>query len=125
MAKFYIKDYVKANDFSGVIAVSWQVALDYKFLSIVDETAVDRDNIEVWYSPLKRIDGPGFYTEKDKLYVRCKIHTENNGEIFDSDWYMAKLKSSKDKPTNLTDPNGNVISKIMYDDSEQGYSVIF
>lgn len=124
MAKFYIKDFVKSNDFSGIVAVSWQVALDKDFLLIVDETYKNTDNVEVWHSPLKKIDGPGLYDDKTKFYVRCKIYTKNMNEMFESDWYTAKLNDEGiSKSTYLTDADGNKISKIVYDDSEQGYHI--
>jgi len=123
MAKFYVKDYVKANDVSGVVAVSWQVALDEEFTIMVDEVSEYRDNVEVWFSSLYRIDGPGMYDENTKLYVRCKIHSENMGKVYDSDWYIAKLNDTVIKENYLIDNTGNKICKIIYDDSEDGYHI--
>ena len=125
MAKFYLKDYVKTNDVSGVVAVSWQIALDPTFILLVDETIENRTDIDVWSSPLKRIDSQGLYDDSTKLYVRVKIYTENNGELFESDWYPVELNDVDDRIVNLTDKYGNVISQIEYDNSPIGYKTIW
>lgn len=123
MAKFYINDFVKANDISSIIAVTWQVAEDPDFNNIIAETKKNREAVDIWETDLKCSDG-SYCPDGTKVYARCKIHTENNGEIFESDWFVAKDLRGIDAKE-LVDPNGNLIGKIVYDDSPEGYKILW
>jgi len=123
MAKFYINDFVKANEISSIIAVTWQVAEDPDFNNIIAETKKNREAVDIWEVDLKCSDGRNC-SDGTKVYARCKIHTENNGEIFESDWFVAKDLRGIDAKE-LVDPNGNLIGKIVYDDSPEGYKILW
>lgn len=99
MAYLKLIDFIDVGSGSPVDAVSWQVALDKEFTQIIDESLEDTEHLEIWHSPLPRLDGPGFYNDLEKLYGRLKIHVKDHV----SEWFVTPVASQLSYPINITD----------------------
>jgi len=124
MARFYLKDFVKANEISGIVAIKWQVAEDPNFNNIIKEETLYGDDVDVWETELTCSDG-STCTDDNEVYVRCKIYSKNVNETFESDYYYHTNKSKDPKLLDLTDPTGNIIGKALVDKVNNTYKIIW
>jgi hypothetical protein len=99
MAYLKLIDFIDVGSGGPVDAVSWQVALDEEFTQIIDESLEDTEHLEIWHTPLPKLDGSGFYNDLDKVYGRLKIHA--NGHV--SDWFKTPVASQLSYPIKITD----------------------
>lgn len=81
-----IYDYIDIGTNSFHNASSYQVALDKDFTKIIDESHKDKINVKSWKTPLKKIDGTGYYSNLDELYARVKVWINDN----ESPWFEVK-----------------------------------
>ena len=110
MAFIKLIDYIDVGSGGPIDHISYQVALDPEFTQIIDESLDNSVDLEVWHTPLPRLDGPGFYNDLDKLYGRLKIHS--NG--FVSEWFDAPVESQLSYPITITD--GDTVTETTTDD---------
>ena len=102
MARFYLEDFINYNNVRDIVAVTWQVAMDEEFKTIIDETIFDRENILEWTSSLNKLGTNLPVNENDDVYVRVKYYTNNGGKITESDWYMAEEIPNNNNEVTLT-----------------------
>ena len=93
MAMFYIDDYISYNSFRKITGVSWEISADKEFTKLISSTYNNKNAINGWYTPLKRLDTDGYYGEFDTLFSRCKIHTEIYGKDNTSEWFVKELNT--------------------------------
>ena len=113
MAMLRIDDYFDFGTNTVHNASSWQFALDSDFVQIIDESLDDKVNVKTWHSQLRRLDGPGYYKDLDKLYARVKVHIDNTV----SPWYVIPTGNQNDQEVIVTEEAG---SQVTYNSLEIG-----
>jgi len=117
MANFYLEDFDIINSFNNATSVSWEVSLDSRFNTIIDSIYKNKEALDGWFTPLKKITGHGFYDERTVLYVRCKLYSEINSEIgYESDWFTKTINETYSKKVRLS-KNGKLVGEVAIDEN--------
>jgi len=92
MALIYLDDYIDLNNYGDIVGVSYQVALDKDFKSIIYQDFMDKEHIHTKRLPIyiEFYNTPNEYILDGELFVRCKIYYKggSDGAINESKWFM-------------------------------------
>jgi len=106
MASLKLEDFIDIGSGGPITAISYQFALDKEFTQIIDESIHDTVNLDIWHSPLPRMDGDGFYNDLPELYGRIKIHSGEH----ESEWFVCAVGSQTDYPIDITDTTNETVT---------------
>jgi len=107
MASLRLKDFIDIGSGGPITAISYKFALDKDFKHIIDQSIHDEENLEIWHSPLPRLDGEGFYNDLEELYGAIMIHSGEHS----SKWFVCEKGSQTDYPIDITDTTNDTVTK--------------